>query len=213
MVEKNRLSEAFEMANWLHRAQTRKLADGEKNELPAIPYISHLLEVLAIVIQGSGDEDQQIAALLHDAIEDQNPGPDGSDTKLRILETFGERVLEMVQHCTDGESTIPRTPETWVSRKEEHIEHIGQIVSTSPDFLLVSLADKLSNVSSIVSDLKTRDDRVWGRFNTTPDNLKWYYSTMFDIYQNHFGDDHQLVKRLSIQMDAFELLVAQRMAK
>lgn len=208
MNEQSRLSQAFELADWLHKEQFRKQADNEKH-LPLIPYMTHLAEVMAIVMQGYGDEDQQIAALLHDAIEDQDPAPDGRDTQELIGSMFGPRVLQMVLACTDGESGLPRTPETWRPRKEEHLTHMRELAPSFPDFLLVSIADKISNVTAINNDVLNHGNVVWQRFNASPNDLQWYYTTLFGIYSETLGEDHHLVKRLHRQVVQLADLVQQ----
>ena len=95
----------------LHREQRRKGSN--------VPYVSHLLAVSALVIEHGGDEDQAIAALLHDAIEDQG----GPKTRDEILRRFGERVTGIVEGCTDSQ-TIPKPP--WIERKLAYIAGISE---------------------------------------------------------------------------------------
>src|SRR5581483_6780886 len=107
----DRFDSAFLLAHSLHRNQPRKKTD--------IPYISHLLAVTAIVLEAGGDEDQAIAALLHDAVEDQG----GEPTRNEIGARFGERVARIVDACTDAD-TIPKPP--WRERKERYVGHVRE---------------------------------------------------------------------------------------
>ena len=198
MIPSTRLSKAFAMAEWLHAEQMRKVGAEEVDALE-VPYLTHLVEVLAYAIKGGANEDQMIAALLHDAIEDQDVTPDGLVTAIEILTEFGQPVLDLVMACTDGASDIPRTPETWRIRKEEHMAHLEELGKQDPDVLLVSVADKLSNSRSIVSDVKLHGNIVWNRFNATPDEIAWYYESMLEIYVNNpaYGAKHSLVHPLA----------------
>src|SRR5271165_6037687 len=119
-----RFEEALVFATRLHAGQKRKGGD--------IPYISHLLTVAAIVLEAGGNEDEAIAALLHDAIEDQG----GDITRQEIRQRFGESVVTIVNDCSDTD-TVPKPP--WRARKEAYIAHMHTV---SPSALLVSTADK-----------------------------------------------------------------------
>jgi (p)ppGpp synthase/HD superfamily hydrolase len=118
-----RFREALIWAAELHETQTRKGSD--------TPYVGHLMAVASTVIEHGGDEEQAIAALLHDAIEDQG----GEETRQQIRRRFGDRVVAIVDACTDTDET-PKPP--WRVRKERYIAHLAEI---SEDALLISLAD------------------------------------------------------------------------
>ena len=130
----SRFEHALVFAAQLHREQRRKGSN--------VPYVSHLLAVSALVIEHGGDEDQAIAALLHDAIEDQG----GPKTRDEILRRFGERVTGIVEGCTDSQ-TIPKPP--WIERK---LAYIAGISEKSPSVQLDCAADKLHNARSILMD-------------------------------------------------------------
>ena len=110
--------------------------------------------------EAGGDEDQAIAALLHDAVEDQGPGYGGGSAGLReeIRDRYGERVLDIVDACTDAD-TEPKPP--WRERKERYIGHIAEMPN---DAVLVSLADKLHNARAILNDYRTVGEPLWDRF-------------------------------------------------
>jgi GTP pyrophosphokinase len=164
------LSERFEhalaYAARLHATQVRKGT--------AIPYISHLLSVAALVLETGGDEDEAIAALLHDAIEDQG----GAQTREQIRRRFGERVVRIVDGCTDAE-TLPKPP--WRQRKEQHIEHLRH---ASPEVLRVVLADKLHNARSLLFDRRHIGSRLWDRFNASEAETLWYYRTLIGVFRD-----------------------------
>ena len=143
----NRFQDALIYATRLHANQTRKGS--------TTPYIAHLLGVTAIVLEAGGDEDQAIAALLHDAVEDQG----GMQTMEVIRNRFGEHVALIVDGCTDAYQT-PKPP--WKERKEEYIQHLGDVPA---EVRLVSLADKLHNARSILADLRSQGGQTWDKFN------------------------------------------------
>jgi (p)ppGpp synthase/HD superfamily hydrolase len=160
----NRFTEAVELAIHLHAHQVRKGT--------TIPYISHLLAVASLVIEDGGDEDLAIAAILHDAVEDQG----GLKTLEAIRDKFGIRVADAVLGCSDSWSLIKPA---WRKRKEEHLEKIR---TASNDVLSITLADKLHNSRCILRDLKSQGKSAWNRFNGGQDGTLWYYSEMLSIY-------------------------------
>jgi GTP pyrophosphokinase len=163
----HRFENALTFASQLHRHQVRKGTD--------TPYIAHLLSVTALVLEQGGDEDTAIAALLHDAAEDQG----GTATLNRIREEFGSRVADIVAGCSDS-LTSPKPP--WRERKESYLNHLPH---ASPDVQLVSLADKVHNASSILENLKASGDSIWERFNGGQAGTLWYYHQLVDIFNLH----------------------------
>lgn len=159
-----RFEEALVYAAQLHRFQTRKGTE--------IPYVSHLLAVTALVIQDGGDEDQAIAALLHDAVEDQG----GRETLAEIHRRFGEQVARIVEHCTDAYED-PKPP--WRARKESYLARLRQ---APPEVQRVSLADKLHNARSILRDLRSGGPQVWERFRGGKEGTLWYYRSLVEIF-------------------------------
>lgn len=161
----SRFSAALLLAVQLHRTQLRKGS--------GVPYVAHLLGVTALVLEDGGDEDQAIAALLHDAVEDQG----GRETLARIRAQFGERVAEIVAGCTDTYEN-PKPP--WRGRKEGYLQHLWQ---ADEDVLLVSLADKVHNARSILHDLRTQGENLWERFRGGKDGTLWYYRALVDVFE------------------------------
>jgi len=165
----DRFSRALQYACMLHARQKRKGTD--------IPYIAHVLAVTSIVLENGGGEDEAVAALLHDAIEDQG----GDTVRKEILQRFGDRVAAIVEGCTDSD-TIPKPP--WRQRKEAYIKHIG----TAPySVRLVSAADKLHNARAILNDYITHGEDVWNRFNGGKKGTLWYYRTLVNAYKTSAG--------------------------
>lgn len=162
-----RFDEALVFATRLHARQVRKGS--------GIPYISHLLAVTALVLEYGGNEDEAIAALLHDAVEDQG----GEATRREIQQRFGDTVVEIVNGCTDAD-TIPKPP--WRPRKEAYIAHLRH---ASPSVLLVSAADKLHNTRSILGDYRIVGEEVWQRFKAGKEGTLWYYRALLTVYQTH----------------------------
>ena len=160
-----RFEEAVIWATRLHREQERKGA--------GVPYVSHLLSVCALVLEDGGDEDQAIAALLHDAVEDQG----GLPTLEEIRRRFGPRVAMIVEGCTDAVS-VPKPP--WRARKERYLEHLA---SAPPEVLRVSTADKLHNARSILADYRLVGEDLWSRFTAGPDQILWYYRSLLAAFQ------------------------------
>jgi len=164
----HRYDEAFLYASELHRGQVRK---GTK-----IPYLSHLLAVSALVLKSQGDEDQAIAGLLHDAVEDQG----GQATLDEIRDRFGPRVAGIVADCTDT-MVVPRP--SWRMRKEAYI---ASLPGKPRESLLVSLADKTDNARAIVGDYREVGDAVWGRFSGGKEGTRWYYHELSVFFRVHY---------------------------
>jgi len=152
-----RFEEALIFAMHLHAGQTRKGTE--------IPYVAHLLMVASLVITHGGDEDEAIAGLLHDAVEDQG----GKPTLEQIRARFGERVAAIVEGCTDTD-VEPKPP--WRPRKERYLAHLH---SAPPSVKLVAAADKLDNVRAIVADYRIHGAAIWTRFNAGPEDQRWFY--------------------------------------
>lgn len=129
------------------------------------PYIAHLLGVTSTVLTHGGNEDEAIAALLHDAVEDQ-----GGEARLRdIRRKFGKRVAHIVDGCTDAQ-TQPKP--TWLERKKKYLANLRR---ADPSVRLISAADKLYNAREILFDLSNNRPSVWARFKGGKEGTLWYY--------------------------------------
>lgn len=175
MIEQDRLAAALAMAHAAHRLQKRKGTD--------IPYISHPMAVASLVLEFGGNEDQAIAGLLHDVLEDAGEG--WAD---RIRDAFGDAVLAMVRDCTDGSfehKVAARTREArhanWRGRKLDYLQHLRAMPVDSPA-LLVSACDKLHNARAIVADLRLIGDTLFNRFTGRRTGTLWYYDELADMF-------------------------------
>jgi hypothetical protein len=159
---------ALVMAALFHGNQIRKGSD----ERP-IPYLTHLLEVTAIVLAESVPEEVAIAALLHDGPEDAG----GLPTLNLIRLAFGDRVKDIVAACTD---TFEAKKPDWPVRKQQYLDHLGQ--TNDFDVLLVKCADCLSNARATLADYRVIGERVWERFRNMPcaSNQRWWYASVRD---------------------------------
>lgn len=180
----DRFDDALAYASRIHRDQLRKGTD--------IPYISHLLGTAAIALENGADENQAIAALLHDAVEDQGGAARLADIRAR----FGDRVAEIVEHCTDTDIE-PKPP--WRERKEAYIASLAHKPAAS---LAVSLADKTHNASAILADLATHGDAVWNRFTGGREGSLWYYRSLVTAFRRRIGGAG--TERLAVMIDKME---------
>lgn len=161
MVEPPPLSEKFHRAFvYAARLHSRQFRKGTTR-----PYVGHLLGVASLVLQSSGTEEEAIAALLHDAVEDQG----GRRTLAEIRKRFGARVAKIVEGCSDTDM-IPKPP--WRERKEKYI---AEVRNASAGVRLVSAADKLHNARELLADYRVHGDSVWSRFSGGKDGTLWYY--------------------------------------
>jgi (p)ppGpp synthase/HD superfamily hydrolase len=165
----DRFLDAVRYAAEAHKDQTRKGT--------AVPYLSHLMGVASIVLGDGGNEDEAIAALLHDAAEDQ-----GGRARLEdIRQRYGDTVARIVEACTDSWST-PKEP--WIERKRSYVAHASALDAAS---LRVSAADKVHNTYAILRDLRTIGERVWDRFSASPDDIIWYYRSLVQAFRQAGG--------------------------
>lgn len=161
--------DAVRFAARIHADHTRKGT--------TLPYVCHLLAVSASVLEAGGDEDQAIAALLHDAAEDCG----GEPCLAEIRRMFGDRVADIVLGCSDSLTEDPELKEDWRPRKHRHLNHLR---SASTDVAVVTAADKLHNVRAINVDVRIAGVSYLERFNASPDDLVWYYETLAEILRN-----------------------------
>ncbi|MGE0040672.1 MAG: HD domain-containing protein [Vicinamibacterales bacterium] len=192
-VDRALLTERFDaallLAHKVHRRQTRKKT--------AIPYMAHVMSVTALVLEYGGTEDQAIAALLHDAIEDAPEELGPAWVRAQIAGHFGQPVLDIVEHCTDTDAQ-PKPP--WIARKTQYIEHVQH---APVDALLVSAADKLHNATAILKDYRRLGDEVWKRFNAEAGKAGTigYYRALADTFRVRMHSDlasdlHEVVSTL-----------------
>ncbi len=185
-----RFQDALVWAAELHHEQVRKGSD--------TPYVAHLLAVASLVIEQGASEDEAIAALLHDAIEDQG----GDATRQEIRRRFGDAVTAIVDGCTDAD-VIPKPP--WRARKEAYVAHIAE--GATPSVRLVSSADKLHNARSIVADYRALGESLWRRFSGGREGTLWYYRALCEAYRA--GGGTPLLDELERTVGELERLAAE----
>jgi (p)ppGpp synthase/HD superfamily hydrolase len=212
----DRYKNALQFAADVHEGQVKKGTE--------IAYLSHLLSVSALVIENDGDEDEAIAGLLHDSVEDRGdtyesrhgatPPTGRGALKHDIGKLFGERVRDLVMHCTDdeylpeGKPSQKGTPEEWKARKRAYLDKLAKQADTGA--LRVSCADKLHNARAILVDYETLGDEVWQRFRAKnkTDQL-WYYRSLAGILTKRAAEVADAgLKRLAGQLDAVVQAIA-----
>lgn len=157
------------------------------------PYLTHLLAVAAMVGEGGGDEEQIIAAVLHDWLEDI-PGA----TPAELEQRFGPRVTRLVLALSDS-TGHPKPP--WRDRKERYLVHLRE----SPhEVKLISCADKLHNCRCTVVDLRLQGPSAFERFNAGRDGTLWYYSEVVGALSHEW--DHWLLEQLRREVDELHRL-------
>ncbi|MFA5624910.1 MAG: HD domain-containing protein [Bradymonadales bacterium] len=170
MILSEKFDRAYLLAAELHREQKRK-------NIPT-PFIAHLLAVSSIVAENTEDEDLVIAAMLHDAVEDQG----GFPTLKRIREEFGERVAEIVFACTDS-TEMPRPP-----KAERNRVYLEKLKDAPPEVHLLSCADKIHNLRCMYADFLLLGDELWRPFSSAPANIIANYQNLLLLYQEHIPE-------------------------
>jgi (p)ppGpp synthase/HD superfamily hydrolase len=185
-----RLQRAFQYAAEKHAGQTRKQT--------AVPYLSHLMAVASLVLEAGGDEDMAIAALLHDLVEDCGGMP-----RLReVRKQFGPRVAKIVEGCTDA--FVEPKPE-WLERKKNYLREVKH---ADAETQLVSAADKLHNVRTILADYRQRGEAIWTRFSGKKEGTLWYYRALSDEYRRR--NANRITRELEIAVAELERTVGRK---
>jgi GTP pyrophosphokinase len=182
-----RFYQALDYAARLHAGQRRKGSNS--------PYVSHLLRVSGIAMEFGADEDEAIAALLHDAVEDQG----GARTGEIIRNRFGNRVADVVLGCSDTD-TFPKPP--WRERKEAHL---AKLRHASRSVCLITAADKLDNVRSLLAEYRRLGESLWGDFKGGQSGTLWYSRAVVEVLREH--GSHLLVEELDRAVSELERLV------
>ena len=165
----NKLDRAFSYAHEVH--------DGQFKKGTSVPYLGHLMGVSSIVLGDGGGEDEAVAALLHDAAEDHGGRARLDDIRSR----FGDEVARIVEDCTDSWDT-PKP--SWLARKQAYIQRARTLPSPS---LRVSIADKVHNTYGILRDLRNIGEKVWERYDVSPDDVLAYYESLVRAYREAGG--------------------------
>jgi GTP pyrophosphokinase len=186
-----RIIDAMAAAAQIHGKQKRKGTE--------IPYLSHLLATCSIALEYGATENEAIAALLHDAIEDGLP----TDAAKATVRSFGAEVARIVEACTDGTPPKP----AWRPRKEAYL---ASLTKEDHSVLLVSAADKLHNARSIVRDRRGVGEVVWDRFKVSNTETLWYYRSLVTEYRANPAHDPALVAELDRTVAEMEAVAVAR---
>jgi (p)ppGpp synthase/HD superfamily hydrolase len=184
LILSERFSDALTYANELHREQWRKGSQ--------IPYVSHLLAVTGLVLEHGANEDEAVAAVLHDAVEDCG----GREQLERIRQRFGDRVAAIVDGCSDSLALNPRDKEDWHDRKERYHARLREMEDSS--VLLVSAADKLHNARATLADVRRLGAGVWERFSGGREGSLRNYARLLDVYR---GSQDLRVQQLLLELE------------
>ena len=178
------------------------VADAFRNHIrkgSRTPYLFHLLQVATWVGEYGGSEDQMIAALLHDYLEDIEGA-----TESFLTDRFGEHVTSLVVALSDS-TTYPKDP--WLPRKERYVRSLSQATA---EIKLISVCDKLHNAETIVRDLPSLGDVVWQRFTATPEQSLWYYRAVTKALARDFS--HPLLDKLKECVIAMHALAGEQLS-
>ena len=175
-----RYGRAVDYAVRAHTGQTRKGTP--------YPYVAHPIAVSALVIEHGGTEDQAIAALLHDVLEDH-----GEHHAVEIDAAFGPAVIAIVRSLTDGLPDAAGKKADWKTRKLAYIAHLAD---TPVDVPLVAAADKAHNAGAITADFAEMGAAVFDKFSASREQTTWYYRSLAEVLSLRLGEDHRLVARL-----------------
>lgn len=196
--------------------------DGHLRKGTQVAYLSHLMSVSALVMENGGSEEEAIAALLHDAVEDRGnvyessylvePRHGREALKRDIELQFGAEVLAIVQQCTDdeylpaGRPSEKGTPEEWRVRKTAYLDSLRKKGDVAP--LRVSCADKLHNARAILADYEVEGEKLWQRFSIkSKQEQLWYYEGLADAFTERsllLGDEglQRLARQLAATVEA-----------
>jgi (p)ppGpp synthase/HD superfamily hydrolase len=184
----NRFDNALAYATIIHAGQVRKATQ--------TPYIAHLLGVTSIALEYGANEDEAIAALLHDAGEDA--GGEGRIADIRAR--FGPVVAKIVEGCTD---TLETPTPSWRDRKEKYLAHVDLADEST---ILVSASDKLYNTRAILRDLRRDGNSAFERFKGKKDGILWYYRALVEAFRKH--GENELIDELDRVVTEIELLAS-----
>jgi (p)ppGpp synthase/HD superfamily hydrolase len=163
MLTSDRVEYALIFAATKHEGQVRKGSD--------TPYITHPVAVSMMVSSYGGNEDQVIAALLHDTVEDCG----GLPVLHEIRSFFGVTVANIVDALTDsyGHDTEP-----WEIRKRRYLKRLAE---EPTETRLVATCDKLHNARAVLRDYQEVGECLWDRFTGRRDGSLWYYRSVADV--------------------------------
>lgn len=186
------VEKASEVAAMAHAGQVRK-SSGE-------PYITHPEAVAAILRNYGTNEETIAAAMLHDVLEDCSDVYSQQDME----RDFSHHIVELVLWVSEDKAGTDGRPIPWSARKESYIANLEH----APDeALLVSMADKIHNLESVLGGYVQIGDKVWSNFKSTPQQQLWYYGTLTKLFSSRFGAENQLVRRLAASCDRLMMIL------
>lgn len=168
LVLSHRYADALQFCFKIHTHQRRKGGN--------VPYIAHLLSVSSLVLEHGGREDEAIAALLHDAVEDCG----GLPMLKKIRQRYGDSVAAIVEGCSDSFAESPDAKENWRARKMRYLDHL---IKADRSTLMVAACDKFHNLSNTVRDLRASGVAIFSRFRAGPADQIWYYTRCTEIIE------------------------------
>ncbi|MFZ2544546.1 MAG: HD domain-containing protein [Candidatus Saccharimonadales bacterium] len=191
MKNNTNIEKAQNIATYAHDGQTRKGSD--------VPYIVHPIAVAELVQKQGASDEVVIAALLHDVLEDVSSDRYSRDN---MLHDFGKTVVGLVEGVSEIKTNDLGDKIPWLDRKKAYIKGLQ---NGTDDMALVSLADKIHNISTFINDFSVQGDDMWSNFNSTPEQQHWYYRTLIEtVFIPRFGREHQLVMQLNEFLDHFD---------
>ena len=150
-----RFERALDYAMDVHGDQLRSIS--------GTPFMAHLLGVAALVLEDGGDEDEAVAALLHDVPEQLVDG----NAIAAIAKSFGEQVRFIVEGCS-----IPEEGLSWPEAREHHLQRLRE--QRDLRVLRVAVAKELQNARALHLALERDGDKVWGRLDGTEQDQRSY---------------------------------------
>ena len=182
-----RFEEALVYAARVHASQRRKGT--------GTPYVGHVLAVCALALENGAREEEAIAALLHDAAEDQG----GAARLAEIRERFGEAVAKIVEGCSDSLEADAAKKAPWEGRKRRYLEHLAEAPAS---VVLVSVCDKIHNARAIVADLRRVGGAAFEQFKGKREGTMWYYRELIEIYRRRaVGELAEELRRIVAEME------------
>lgn len=174
---------ALQFATNAHAGQYRKSTK--------VPYIVHPVAVMQYLIKNNATPDAVVAGILHDTLEDTQT------TEQDLRQVFGNRIADLVMGASEPDKSL-----SWEERKTHTLETLARV--TDIEQLMVVCADKLSNLTSIASDLDACGDAVWSRFNRGYAQQKWYYCGLAQIFARHTDKSSMFQEYIDIVNRVFD---------
>lgn len=188
--EEHVISKAREVAGFAHDGQTRKGSN--------TPFIEHPIAVSEMIIKQGATKEVVAAALLHDVLEDVPPERYSRED---MLKDFGSKIVEMVDGVSEVKLDVGGRPRPWVDRK---VDYIKRLKEGTDDMVLISLADKVHNLSSFINDYQKMGSSLFKEFKASPTEQYWYYKTLStEVFVPRLGENNELVAKLQLFIHEF----------